>query len=365
VIAVVTDPRHFAARSNTCREVIVTGPSDDDLLETLGHLHRRLTGPAVLIPCTDLAVLALANRRTELGEFFRTALPEAALVEQLIDKSQFWRLAAEKGWPAPATIELTDRAAAERAAHELRMPAVLKPGVKSDVWQRKTKAKAYKVESGEELLELFDEIAPWGVEIVVQQWVDASDAVTCNSYFTRAGVPYATFVTRKLRQWPLITGTGSCGVQVDDPAVEELTRRVFSSIDFCGPGYLELKWDEPSGGWLIIEANVGRPTGRSSTADRSGVPLVYAMYCDLLDQPLPTPASPRDGGTVWVDVRRDLLAGGRLMAARELTVRDWARSLRGHRVHPIWDARDPMPFAIDLAQFMRKVAGAAFTKVKG
>jgi len=93
---------------------------------------------------------------------------------------------------------------------------------------------------------------------------------------------------------------------------------------------------------------VGRPTGRSAIAERAGVELVYTAYRDAAG--LPVPRTPqRYVGAKWVDVRRDLQAAFVGHRNGQLTVRDWAASLRGPRAHAIWSASDPLPFAVDLA----------------
>jgi len=98
---------------------------------------------------------------------------------------------------------------------------------------------------------------------------------------------------------------------------------------------------------LIIEPNVGRPTGRSAIAERGGVELVYTAYCDAVGLPIPR-THQRYVGVKWIDVRRDLQAAVVGYRRGRLSVRDWASSVRGPKAHAIWSTRDPLPFAVDL-----------------
>jgi predicted ATP-grasp superfamily ATP-dependent carboligase len=41
---------------------------------------------------------------------------------------------------------------------------------------------------------------------------------------------------------------------------------------------------------------------------------------------------------------------------KELRVADWFRSLRGKKVYAVWSWRDPMPFFVDIAEALAKLA---------
>jgi predicted ATP-grasp superfamily ATP-dependent carboligase len=110
-----------------------------------------------------------------------------------------------------------------------------------------------------------------------------------------------------------------------------------------------MKRDSRTGAMMIIEPNVGRPTGRSAIAEGGGVELVYTAYCDAAGLPLPAARTQQYVGTTWLDVRRDMQAAAVGMRRGELTPREWLTSLRGPRTHAIWSSRDPRPFATDLA----------------
>jgi D-aspartate ligase len=106
---------------------------------------------------------------------------------------------------------------------------------------------------------------------------------------------------------------------------------------------------------MIIEPNVGRPTGRSAIAEGGGVELVYTAYCDAAGLPLPTRRTQQYVGTTWLDLRRDVQAAVVGIRRGELTAREWWSSLRGPRTHAIWSARDPRPFVTDVANVLATV----------
>ena len=59
--------------------------------------------------------------------------------------------AAENDLPIPGTLELADRADAERAARELDFPCLLKPRTRTKEWDQNTRLKVFKIETPQKL----------------------------------------------------------------------------------------------------------------------------------------------------------------------------------------------------------------------
>jgi len=306
----------------------------------------------VLYPCSDGAVLALSRGRERVLESHHLVLPDAEVVETLVDKVRFLELAARIGLPIPRTFLIRDRAQAREAAAGLVYPAVLKPPYKSPAWQRATKAKAFKVESAAELLALHERYAAAAPVLIAQQWIAGgeSELYSCNAYYGRDGRVLATFVARKLRQWPPETGTSSLGEEVRDDAVLAATRKLFDAVGYRGLGYVETKRDARSGRHFVIEPNVGRPTGRSAIAEAGGVELLYTMYCDALGLPLPEARVQRYVGSRWIYWRHDFQAALQMWRHGRLSLREWARSWRGRKASAVFSWQDPAPGFADLGR---------------
>ena len=79
----------------------------------------------------------------------------------LMDKDSFYEYARKKGLPVPVTYYLDTRSDAAGAAIKLEFPCLLKPRARTATWNKNTKAKAFKVESEAQLLELFDHEDRW------------------------------------------------------------------------------------------------------------------------------------------------------------------------------------------------------------
>ncbi len=357
VVGIAADPAHPCARTRVCERIIAAQTAHAGLIDTLEKLGPTLARRAVLYPCTDAAVLLVARHRHRLEPWFHTVLPDTATVEMLSDKITFAEHAKAAGLPIPHTVLLRERTDALRAAAELKFPCIFKPATKSERWQKNVKSKVFRVATPAELIELYDRCSAWADSFVAQEWIEGSDAdlYSCNCYFDESGEPLVTFVARKLRQWPPRVGVSSLGEECRNDVVADLAMRLFRGVRFRGLGYLEVKRDRRTGEHYAIEANVGRPTGRSAIAEAGGVELLYTMYCHTLGLPLPNGLVQRYGGAKWIYWRQDVRSAFYYWRRGELTLREWARSWRGKKVCAVFSWSDPRPFLADLARVARRL----------
>ena len=359
VIGIASDPSHPCCRTWVCQQILYADTGSEDFIHTLETLGPTLRQQAVLFPCTDMSVLTISQNRQRLTEWYHMALPVHETIEMLMDKVRFYTYAAEAGLPIPTTFFLRSRADVEKAAAHLTYPCILKPPFKTPTWEQNTKAKVYKAESAEELLELYNRCSAWADVLMVQDWIAGPDTnlYSCNCYFDGNSEPLVTYVTRKLRQWPLETGTGCLGVEERNDVVLQGSLQLFKSVNYHGLGYVEMKRDENSGEHFIIEPNVGRPTGRSAMAESGGVEILYTKYCDLLGLPLPANREQSYGGLKWVYLRRDLQAAFATWRKGDLTLKEWWQSLQGKKCYAAFSWRDPVPFFSDFAKAFNKFGG--------
>ena len=347
VIGVAFCDGHPLTRTRAVSGLVTVADAGESLLAGLTELGRRLAQPAVLFPCTDLSVLSVSRSREQLQTLFRFALPAAELVESLVDKSGFMRLAETSGWPIPGTRLLTSERSAREAAELLRFPCVVKPLVKDARWTAATKQKAIRVESPADPLATWSRFSDVVPRLVVSEWVPGDENWTVNGYYDSRHELVAAYTSLKLRQWPIETGTGSAAVGRPEPELVRLLSHMFDGLQFHGPVYIEAKRDPRDGRFLLIEPNIGRSTGRATMAEADGVQLLLMQYNDLSGQPLPPAQQQPADGVRWVYWRRDLRAALTLWRRGEMTLGAWWRSTRGRRVAAVFAWRDLRPFFAD------------------
>ncbi|NJD30031.1 MAG: carboxylate--amine ligase [Chloroflexi bacterium] len=369
VIGIAANPRHFCARSRVPIRKLAAPTQGEGLVAALRRLGSALpgAGPAFLLPCTDAAVLTVSRERERLADQYRFVLPPHPVVERLMDKLGFAEHAMASGLPIPPTAILRSRADARYAAARLEFPVVLKPGLKTPEWLARSPSKVIRVEGPGALLQTYDRVARWTPALIAQSWVDGGEdeLYSCNAYFDRRGEPQVTFVARKIRQWPPETGTSSLGIEVRDETVLATSLELFTGIGYRGLAYLEMKHDPKRGRYAMIEANVGRPTGRSAIAERGGVELLLTAYRDALDLSLPAAREQRYRGVKWIYWRHDLQAAAVALRHGRLTPREWWRSVQGPSIEAVASLRDPRPMLAELAHLAEAGSRALRRRLRG
>jgi predicted ATP-grasp superfamily ATP-dependent carboligase len=354
VVGLADRPRDPLCRTRSVDAVFDAGTRGIDTVDVLRELAPLFPSRPVLIPCSDAAVAAISAARDSLA--YHVVLPDHDVIELLTDKSRFLDHAQAIGVPVSPFQVIHSRADAETAAATLRYPVVMKPFRSSPEWEERVGQKALRVFDAAKLLSTWDRAAP-AYPVLAQEWVEGGDdhLYSFNGYFDAAGRPLATFIARKLRQWPPHTGMSSLGVECRNDAVLEAAVRLFESVPYRGFAYLEMKRDDRTGTHFAIEANIGRPTGRSPIAEAGGVELHYTAYCDALGLPLPAARVQRYGRAKWIYLARDLVSAWYYGRRGELTWRDWWQSIRGVRADAVFSWSDPIPFLLDAAGGLARV----------
>lgn len=365
VVGVVSDGRHYGARTNVCEQVVVAR-NRTELFEFLERFGASSPTKPVLVPCQDSRVATISRAREQLSRWYRFVLPSEEAVELLMDKTTFYPYAAERGFPIPQTFLIRSQEDAHDAAARLRYPAVIKPGFRTTRWTEVTSEKAFKVATPAELLAAHSRVAAAAEVLIAQEWIpgEVSDLYSCNCYFSTEGELLATFVAKKLRQWPRDTGQSSMGVEVRDDEVLDMAIRLLRSVSYRGLGYVEMKRDLRDGSLVIVEPNVGRPTGRSAIAEAGGVELHLTMYCDAAGLALPEHRTQHYGGAKWIHLRRDLMSAAQAVRAGDLGVGEWLASIRGVRADAVLSWRDPRPFLAEINLAAGQVMARARTRAR-
>lgn len=364
VIALAGDRRHPHCRTNCVDEIDVVDTGAPALVERLLTLGAAERSRPVLVPCQDKSVRQISLHRSALDPLFAIALADQATIDTLTDKRAFLEHATSIGLAVPDYVVLDTSDDVERAVDSLAFPCIVKPSFRTPTWDRNTKHKVFVAAAPADLADVFDRCRPWADGLIAQTSIPGDDSMLAsfNGYFDADGRPLATFVARKLRQWPPGAGSSCLGEEVRDDAVLDAALRLFGSVPYRGLAYLEMKRDPSSGALYAIEANVGRPTGRSAIAEAGGVELLHTMYCDLAGLPLPAGRTQTYTGTKWIDVRHDLQSAFVLWRRGDLTIADWARSYRGPKTFAVASFRDPVPFLTDIALGVRTAFAGALPR---
>jgi len=363
IIGFAQDPKHFCTKTNTCEKVYKVDTRSQKLIDTLMEMGPKFEQKPVLYPCQDNSVLLVSRNREQLSKYYHISLPAAETVELLMDKNKFYDFAVKENLPVAKFYLLRSLEEANEAAKNLTYPCIIKPPMKSAKWEKNSKLhKVFKVFDEEEFFKTYSMCSEWEDLLMVQEWITGSDSdlYSCNCYYNFKSEPLATFIAKKLRQWPIETGNTSLGIDCVDDEVLQISLELFKKVNYIGLGYLEIKKDSRTGKYYIIEPNIGRPTGRSALSEACGVDLLYTMYCDCLDLPLPSTRTQSYKGIKWIHIRTDMQSAYNYWKKDKLTFKDYLKTIKGPKYFAVYSLKDPKPFLFEVKLFFE----FAFNSIK-
>ncbi len=351
-IPVMSVSTHRSAATRTrYGSTITTQPwhnnGEAELLDLLRRVGGQLPVRGAVITCSDEYVLFLSRHRAELAAYYEFVLPDEDTLEKLASKKFQYQLAEEADIPIPQTFNLAHDL--DTIAKKIRYPCVVKP-VYSHLWREyqnraavTSKVKLLIADSPRELIKHGSLIDDSGLEWVIQELVEGGDdqLYALYAYFDRNSQPLATFVRRKLRQWPVNFGDGCYSVGVKEDEVVDLGVKLLQSIGYRGLTNMELKRDAKDGKFKLIEINV-RSANQVSLAVESGVDLPYIAYQDILFKPVQRVFAYKQG-VKWINLTTDIRAFWEYRRRGQLGLGRWLASLMGVRSHAYfaWDDLAP------------------------
>ena len=349
VIGLAEDKYDHGCHTNVCSEIIITRTEGEELVETLLNLGKRLNKKAVIFTCQEKNVYTVSKERDRLSAYYHIIFPDHSIVDIFMDKNKFYDYAIKHNFPVPKTYTIKNLNELNKLDSQIQYPCILKPSSKSSEWIKKTSLKAFVISTKEELKRIFDEYINYTESFIISEWISGQDTnhFTCNSYFSKNSEELVSYISRKVRQWPPKTGQACFAEEVRKDDVLNLSIKIFKDAGFKGLTYLDVKKDDVTGNYFIIEPNVGRPTGRAAMAEASGVEYLYTMYCDLLDLPLPENRKQLYKGIKWMHIRRDLMLFFVMWRKGEITINQWWKSLKGPKAFAVYSKKDLLPFFFD------------------
>jgi D-aspartate ligase len=141
VPCVVVAPAHSAeSHSRLCRGAIACdvqeiADSGEELLARLAAFAELQPRLPVLFYEDDEQLLFVSRNRERLAKHFRFVIPDADLVEDLVDKGRFNILAQRLGLPVPRTRHVRPEVEPPPPELDLRFPLVAKPLRRRRSWE--------------------------------------------------------------------------------------------------------------------------------------------------------------------------------------------------------------------------------------
>ena len=325
-----------------------------DLARTSG------TAGSLLWPAQDDALEAVARDWRRLSGPYRLVTQPWDVIRHAHDKSLLNDAADQVGVQHPRTWYPLDEPSVRMLP--IRFPAIVKPAISVRL-QQSIGRKALAAKDMNELAQAYRlaaRIVSTG-DLMVQEVVSGEMQSSVGA-LADGGEVMSAMTARRTRQYPIDYGLGSSFVEaVEVAGTIEPARRIIRRLGLSGMVEVEFIHDPDDAEPKLLDVNP-RPWGWHTLCIACGLDFPAMEYERALGRPGPS-VEPRYG-TRWVRMLTDLPAGVQSIRAGQLTPRAYVRSLfAGKTVGSVFDLRDPLPAAGDLAvaaiRLSQRLAGAA------
>jgi D-aspartate ligase len=362
-----SDPKAFGLVSRYIQAHILpsTNDSEENKLQFLVDLGKKLGQKAVLFPVSDEDVILCSKERKELERYYLYVMPDHSSIINLLTKDGLTRSAEAFSIPIPKTIIPADISELEVIAGRLTYPVIIKP-IFSPSWLRPEimdllrdnplsgPAKVAYCPEPEILIQTYRQIVTYDSKVIVQEVILGEDdnLVYFCFYLDRTHKPLATFAGRKIRLLPVGFGSASYVRSFYDKELEDISLQLLRGVKYKGLGGIEFKKDPRDGKYKLIEFNA-RFGMWDSLGVRCGVDIPFISYSDAIGQQVENQRQYRED-IAWFDLQRDIRAYLIYRSQRKLKFVQWLRTFRGEKEWAIYATDDWKPAVYALYNLLER-----------
>ncbi len=356
-------PSAYALASKYVTEKVLCPDINQDeatLARFLIEFGSRFEERPVLMATADSYALLISRHAEALKEYYRfPAMPEG-LLEEIIDKQGLNRLAAEHNLLVPQTFIAGKNADIQNIAGKINYPCIIKPAL-SHKFVRVFRQKCLFADNPAELTSMLEQAGASDLEVMVQEVIPGFDdhMYVFDVYIDQQGKATHTFTAQKLRQFPINFGSSTLTRHRHVPELVDIGLEYMQKLNYRGYGEIEFKEHAVNKNFYMIEINA-RLSTLNVLFDKCGVEFTYAMYCDLIGDPLPEYHLAEDRPWVFWHAYEDLISNIAYLRKKQLTLKEIASPwFAYHKAHAIWAADDPKP----LFAFGKLILGKIAAKI--
>lgn len=285
----ICDSPAFLANSRWYRPLPAALAAYPQLQHLAEFLESLPLERAVLLPCTDEWLRAVAGLPVPLTNRFPASIAPPAAIETMLDKWRFAQLLEQERIPHPQTILLQSPEELEARPETAFNHTFLKPRASHQFFQAYG-VKACMVKNRTDAIRTLRDVSRDGFSMMLQEYIPGPP---CAHYFIdgfidRNGRVCARFARRRLRMHPTDFGNSTFMISVpleDVAGAAQTLDRLWAVVPYRGIFSAEFKYDERDGLFKILEVNA-RPWWYIEFAARSGVDVCRLAYLDALGLPV-------------------------------------------------------------------------------
>jgi len=230
----------------------------------------------VLIPIRDAATLLLSKNKNEFSKFVKTPVADYKTIMKGRDKAQTLKIAIKNGIPCPKTY-FTEDTNLEEIKREIEYPVLIRARESSG-----SRGISY-VDSHSKFDEEYNRIKSLYRHPLVQEYIPHKGcAYNVSTLFNEDSEPRATFIMRKIRQYPPTGGPTAFAESIYKPEIVEYAVELLKAMKWYGVAEVEFLFDDRDKKTKLLEVNprFWDPLG---LAVASGVDFPYLLYKMAID----------------------------------------------------------------------------------
>lgn len=223
----------------------------------------------LLIGTNDLYVRLIIENKEQLKEHYIFNYISEPLMNDLLVKSNFYKLCAEHGIDTPKTYFHSCKED-KLFTEEVTFPVIIKPSNGVEYYKNpfEGQQKVYKVDSLEEIQSVVQEIKASGYreDLIIQDYIPGDDTFMWDSVFYMNSRGKAELITyaQVVLQEHTVTAIGNYTALITRYNEEMMLKLkgFLEAINYVGYANFDLKYDERDGKFKVFEVNIRQ--GRSS-----------------------------------------------------------------------------------------------------
>lgn len=236
--------------------------------------------PIILTDSDEYVDLLLFNIKTLKENYIIPYCNDIERTKTLMNKNQVSKFAEEIGIDIPKTIHISKQSDLKKYINEIEFPILVKPlRIISQI-----KKKAILCDDLHEVDKIVREFLKYGVSVILQQYIpgDVDNQFCITTYRNEAGKIYIGNIVKKIRQYPVEFGMGSCHLTCFNDDIINLTEKILTCSDYVGVSMIEFKYSPKHNKFYLIEVNCRFPI-EMQINNIINKDFIYNIYLDLLN----------------------------------------------------------------------------------
>lgn len=236
----------------------------------------KTSGYAMVLPTELSTQMLLVENRSEIEKYTRLPFADNDLTSDIRDKAWLMRYAMDRGVPCPGTEFPEGIGSVEAIRESIEYPVVIKPRISSG-----SRGIVY-VKKASDLIDSYSTVHRKYPDPIIQEFIPHGGAYGVGALLNFDSEPRASFVYRRLREYPVTGGPSTLRESVRNEEIRTLALDILKSLRWTGIAMVEFRVDRRDGRPKLLEINP-RLWGSLWLAIRAGVDFPYLLYRMAVD----------------------------------------------------------------------------------